>query len=67
MDKVLGQISTPATQFRRNLSCLKLFDKLAGEVVGSPHNDSDGVVQAAQAEAQGGSQHSHSTHGEMLF
>ena len=57
MDKVLDQLSTPSTHFRRNLSCLKLFDKLAGEVVGSPHNDSDGVVQAAQAEAQGGSQH----------
>ena len=56
MDKVLDQSSTPAIHFRRNNSCLKLFDELAGEVVGSPHNDSDGVVQAAQEEAQGGSQ-----------
>ena len=48
----------PVKHFGRNHSCLKLFvDKLAGEVVGSPHNDSDGVGQAAQAEAQGGSQH----------
>ena len=38
MDKVLGQISTPAIQFRKKNSGLKLFDKLPGEVVGSPHN-----------------------------
>ena len=35
MDKVLDQSSTPAIQFRRNHSSLNVFDKLAGEVVGS--------------------------------
>ena len=57
MDKVLNQSSTPATHFRKRNCCLRLFDKLAGEVVGSSHNDSDGVGQAAQAAAQGGSPH----------
>ena len=57
MDKVLNQSSTPATHFRKRNCCLKLFDELAGEVVSSSHDDSDGVGQAAQAEAQGGSPH----------
>ena len=57
MDKVLNQSSTPATHFRRSNCCLKVFDELAGEVVSSSHDDSDGVGQVAQAEAQGGSLH----------
>ena len=58
MDKVLDRFK--AISYWTTKCCTLtfeeiFFDDLPGEVVGSSHNDSGGVGQAAQAEAQGGS------------
>ena len=59
MDKVLDRLEAILNWTRKVIHFRGNYLKAShpGEVVGSSHHDSDGVVQPAQAEAEGGSPH----------